>query len=605
MRLILFLLLLVILGPRPVFSQLPGACNGTASAIACEVTCISCNFNGFTGSTAGYPSGIAPEFCGTLENVQWLGFIAGAAEATFTITPVNCVNGDGVQVALYERCDGVPLACDKGEMGGGALPVSIQTPLLPGANYFLLIDGYAGDECEFSVSVFPPEAVFEPPLEVVQILTGPAAMCPNTTANFQVQPVSGAAAYIWTGPPGTLFDSMPSPATILGQAGLEVAVTIGNIGGQICVQAANTCEVNPPCSASINVSILPDSARPQLSGDTLASLTCTGDPLTLQVDSDPVSNVLFQWTLADSVGSISGDPNLLRLRVDSVGVYRLLATDQTNGCSSTFTVRVSEPELPTGGRIRTKDVTCYDYNNGWIGIDSIQNGTPPYLYSIEDAPFSMVNQYINLKAGDYYLVVQDAAGCEWDTTLQLQQPPELLVVLESDTTLLLGESLILWDSFRVNYPERVTSWQLQIPDMGDTLRCGGCPVMPLRSFRYVLEVQDSNGCRASDERQVAIETARQVYFPNVFAPAPDEAINDRFGPLCGSDVRQIRRFQVFNRWGQVVHERDDAAPNDVNSFWDGNVERRPGLPGVYVYSAEIVFKDGAVVKYQGDITLLR
>jgi hypothetical protein len=132
-----------LLATLPLAAQLPTACNGTVSGIACEVTCISCNFNGFVGTTAGYPSGVVPEFCGTVENVQWLGFIAGETNATFTINPSNCVNGDGLQVALYQYCDMPPIACEKGEMGGGLMPVAINVPLQVGSTYFLLVDGYA------------------------------------------------------------------------------------------------------------------------------------------------------------------------------------------------------------------------------------------------------------------------------------------------------------------------------------------------------------------------------------------------------------------------------------------------------------------------------
>jgi hypothetical protein len=62
---------------------------------------------------------------------------------------------------------------------------------------------------------------------------------------------------------------------------------------------------------------------------------------------------------------------------------------------------------------------------------------------------------------------------------------------------------------------------------------------------------------------------------------------------------------VLDRWGQVVHERTDAAPNDYNTYWDGNIRNREGNPGVYIYVAEVQFRNGEVLKYKGDITLVR
>jgi hypothetical protein len=605
MRLIHRSILLLFLFCSTLRAQLPISCNGTASAIACETTCISCNFNGFSGSTEGYPSGIAPEFCGTVENVQWLGFIAGATQATFVITPSNCVNGDGVQVALYTDCNLPPIACDKGEMNGAGMPVSISTPLTLGANYYLLVDGYAGDQCSFTVSVSPSDAVFQPPLGTAQVITGPAAMCPNSTARFLVQPVVGAAAYIWTGPPGTLFDSLPSPATILGNDGLEVEVIIGSVGGKICVQAANACETNQPCAASVDLLVLDDSFRPKITTDTLTSLTCTGDPLPLNVKIIPNANIDLVWTLTDSVGHFVGNPNSIRALVDSIGSYSLLVTDWTNGCTSTASIRVTDPELPAGATTAIRHVTCYDLSNGKIGVDTVLSGTPPYLYSFDNHALTIIPEANNLPAGEHALLIQDALGCEWDTVFVLQQPDELLVALFSDTTINLGESLVLWDSSVVNYPARPVRWNLTIPEMGDTIHCAGCPAMPVHSFRFVLMVNDSNGCKASDIRQVTVMNNHHVYFPNIFKPGISESVNERFGPFCGDDVTGIPLFLVLDRWGQVVHERTDAAPNDYTTYWDGNIRSRPGNPGVYIYLAEVRFKNGEVLKYRGDITLLR
>ncbi len=604
-RFLIYIITCLLFFAKTANAQLPAACNGTASAIACDITCISCNFNGFSGSTEGYPSGVAPEFCGTVENVQWLGFIAGATTAKFIITPSNCVNGNGVQVALYNDCTLPPLACDKGEMGGDNLPVSIEVPMTVGDNYYLLVDGYAGDQCQFTVTVDPPSAVFEPPLGVAQIVTGPAQLCPNVTAEYQVQPVSGASAYIWTGPPGTLFDSMPSPATILAIDGLSVDVTIGTVGGQICVQAANACSENAPCAASTSVAVLDDSARPKFVADTLVSLPCVEGAVPLMVEVIPGVNTAFQWSITDSVGSIAGTTDALRLLVDSVGQYTLLATDIFTGCDASINIHVTEPVLPDSANIRIASVRCYGETNGGIVVNEVFSGTPPYLYALNGEVFKQLNSFDKLPAGNYDLVVQDAVGCEFDTTLTVPQPDELLVVLPADTLIELGQMLVLWDSSNVNYPQRPIRWQLIAPDMGDTTNCAGCLVMPIIAFNYALVVVDSNGCRARDERAIAMKTPQRTFVPNIFMPGSNESENTTFGPHGGQDVVLFKNFQVFDRWGQRLHERTNLTPYDSNNFWDGRIGIRPAPPGVYAYRVEALYKDGQLVVYTGDVTLVR
>ena len=197
-------------------AQLPTPCGaGSQPAGSCESACIFCNFNGFVGSTySGVPDDDSIQFCGTLENVQWIGYIAGSQSATFTVTPIQCADSNGLQIALYSDCKAEPLACNKGREFGGADPVSVTlNNLHVGSNYFLLVDGYAGDYCTFSIGVTPDSAVYEPPLGTVGNIEGPLEACAGAVLRYSVSPVAGAGAYIWDGPPGTLVngEEVPKP----------------------------------------------------------------------------------------------------------------------------------------------------------------------------------------------------------------------------------------------------------------------------------------------------------------------------------------------------------------------------------------------------------
>ncbi|MCC7503699.1 MAG: gliding motility-associated C-terminal domain-containing protein [Saprospiraceae bacterium] len=248
-----------------LLAQLPSPCpsNSTPPADNCINACIYCNFNGISSSTSGYTGAFVPGFCGTIENEQWLGFIAGAGSATFTATPTNCQNGDGVQIALFDACDSDPIECNGGSNGGGGTPVSIFSNLNPGSNYFLLIDGYAGDQCSFTITVDPPEAVSAPPVGPVSPLQGPLQVCPGATVTFSVPEVSGAGGYIWTGPNGTLVNGQPVPETITAvDGGNTVEVTFGANGGQICVQAVNSCFAGATVCRNVTVAPIPPTQLP-------------------------------------------------------------------------------------------------------------------------------------------------------------------------------------------------------------------------------------------------------------------------------------------------------------------------------------------------------
>jgi len=248
-----FLSLLLLLISTLIHAQTP-SCGGPISTFPpaedCASACIYCDFNGYIGSTAGYTGNGTPVggFCSQIQNDQWLGFIAGTTSATITVTPSNCVNGDGVQVALYPNCNESYVVCNGGCAGCGNQTISIDATMVVGANYYLLIDGFSGDECDFTVSVSPANALQAQPIEAPLPVQGMDTVCQGAVLTYQLPSVLGASAYIWSSAvPGTLFNGKSAPAVISGAQGTSVKVTFPNATGNvpICVRPANACEEGP------------------------------------------------------------------------------------------------------------------------------------------------------------------------------------------------------------------------------------------------------------------------------------------------------------------------------------------------------------------------
>jgi hypothetical protein len=599
----IFLSLWLLLITYSLSAQLVPACAGGSPATTCANACINCNFNGYFGSTAGYPSGIVPNFCGTVENAQWMGFIAGAGNATFTVMPSNCSDGNGVQIALYEDCMGEPLKCNKGEEDGGNLPVSINASIAPGHNYFLMIDGFAGDQCDFSVSVSPNNAVYEPPLGQIGQLTGPTQMCPGATMPFNIPPVYGAGAYIWSGPPGSKIDTMELPVTVLGAGGNQVNITLGDVGGQICVQAANSCNQTAPCLASLNVEILDDSYRPVIDGDTLQHLTCSGKAAELMADVSASVGFSFTWT-ADSTGNIVSGANTLRPKVDQTGTYTLVVINGQNGCASSLDVQVTGPDTPRITDLRLRNITCYGDENGEVNAAAVEGGRKPYLFSLDDGEYLYAQTFRYLLPGAHTLAIESSDGCRSDTSFVLSQPDEFLMDLGLDTSIHLGKSLSLWSTNWLSEPDRAAQVLVKPTDLQSFI-CDTCQYTPTYSFHYTITVLDSAGCIASDDRRVAVSKERFVFVPNVFKPNSGDTANALFNIFGGEDVASIKLFRVVSRWGSIVHERTDFLPNDAYAAWDGKINGQPANPAVFSWQAQVLFKDGEAEWLSGTVTLVR
>ena len=117
---------------------------------------------------------------------------------------------------------------------------------------------------------------------------------------------------------------------------------------------------------------------------------------------------------------------------------------------------------------------------------------------------------------------------------------------------------------------------------------------------------DENGCTAFDDAFVDVEATRRVYVPEAFLP--ESILDDRFMIFTGRGVEAIQDFLIYDRWGNLVFELPEDAkpfPHSKDDGWDGRIENREALPGVYAFVANVLFNDGEVIQYSGQITLIR
>lgn len=117
------------------------------------------NINGFCGNTssaylADSPGNLASVFCvGSIDNNSWFSFIADSVAIEMIFLVSNCINSDGIQVAVYETSDcntfNLVSSCwNPSVMQSGVITAS---GLTVGQQYYLLVDGYDGDDCDYIV----------------------------------------------------------------------------------------------------------------------------------------------------------------------------------------------------------------------------------------------------------------------------------------------------------------------------------------------------------------------------------------------------------------------------------------------------------------------
>ena len=171
-----------------------------------------------------------------------------------------------------------------------------------------------------------------------------------------------------------------------------------------------------------------------------------------------------------------------------------------------------------------------------------------------------------------------------------------------DHTIELGDSVTLSGLVYPLFGQEV----LWTPDYN--INCTDCirPVVrPYETTVYTLTATDPNtGCEKEDDVLVVVEKVRGVFLPNAFSPNGD-GINDVFTVLAHQGVKEVLDMKIFDRWGNLIYDRQNFQPNFLKNGWDGSFRGKDMDPAVFAYLAEVEFLDGERIFYKGDVTLVR
>ncbi len=361
-----------------------------------------------------------------------------------------------------------------------------------------------------------------------------------------------------------------------------------------------------PCD-EVNYEVVIDvNATPTVVIASVDDLDCTHATQSLDaIGSTSGAEYDISWTGPGIV--IDGNENSLRPNVDEPGLYELTISNAVTGCSETATITVNEnTAAPTDADIHTDQPGCNGELTGAISIDQIIGGTPPFQYQLNGGTFSTDNFYDQLMPGDYLIAVQDANGCTWETSITITDPTAFTIDLGPDQELAFGEQAVIQAnvSLPVNQIDTLIWSPEGIIECVD-LACLEAVVNSFQTVTITATVIDFNGCEDSDEITITVEKGRRLYIPTTFSPNGD-GINDVFY-IFGSEaqISMIKKFAIYNRWGDVLQELTDIGPNDPTKGWDGRFKGSPVNPGVFVYVAEIEYVDGVMEVLTGDVTLMR
>ncbi len=315
-------------------------------------------------------------------------------------------------------------------------------------------------------------------------------------------------------------------------------------------------------------------------------------------------------SLPFACGTGSGGELSIHMGVENGTTYYIAVSDAT-GAEGYFDLCIeNSPADALSLEVFASDLQCFESNDGSIDI-TVNNGTGIIDYDWnEDALDGMANTN-TLSTGTYLVTVTDENNCVAQTdSILITQPDQFFVTiaLEPDSNIILFGDTIRASAIPSINDDVIAniSWSpshiLTDTSSGNSFEQS---VSPLSSSELIVIIENSSGCFATDTTLIMVSTDFPFYVPNAFVPNSSNVQNAIFRPFVTHKVRKINYMRIFNRWGDQVYERRDFPTGDESVGWDGRFKGKLLDTGVYVYSLEMEFINGAVRVYSGDVTLLR
>lgn len=344
--------------------------------------------------------------------------------------------------------------------------------------------------------------------------------------------------------------------------------------------ALDDISLRPVCTATDEV--LVEVSDLQATAEALEAESCLGNLGSAQVNiSGGVEPITILWD--------NGETDAVAVSL-SAGPHTVTVTDAFD-CEAVAEVAVDLIEGPMIEEVFVQEIACdaavtdsVSLLPGSIGLQAIPGDNGGLIYSSDGGNMFMPDTlFSNLSPGDYLLVVEDELGCRDSAQATLEAPMIPTLSLSTTDTIACADQPA---TITADASANVSSFQWSTGDTGEE-------IIVTEQGVYELLVLTDDDCPATDSIRIA--PCPQYLMPTVFTPNGD-GNNDLFGPVTVGPV-QVKSFQVFNRWGDLVHD-------NINP-WPGEQDGSPAPQDVYAYLIVVELEDGEEEKAQGEVTLVR
>lgn len=563
------------------------------------------NTGGIFGQGGSWGTG-SPAFDVNINNNSWIRFTAGAATATLNVAVGDCWKGNypqgGIQMQIFSAngcCNFTPVS--NFEENSTAFTITANN-LTIGNDYYLMVDGFAGDICNYTISAnvgvqFP--AIVASPSNLCfgesTTLTGPPgatgyewipggqssqsiSITPSTTITYTCV-ASGVCGYKQTLTQTITVNPLP---TVSVNSGNNTSVCIGNSTSLTATGATNYVWSDGSTAPTLNTSPSSDITYTVIGTDAngckdtttanvvvnpLPTVNSSGSVIGPSCDGNTFylaasGGVLYSWVGPNSFTSTQQNHALLNATTAMSGTYTVTVTD-ANGCVNTGTASITVNQTPPA--VVVSDVSTCTGDSIVLnasGFGTINWYSDAALTNLVQANSSTYSPPAPSGAVTTYYVTATSNGCE--STSSQANVSNYNVVANANPSVITGFTPLLIDFTNLSTGVDSTDnffWDFADGNTATTYHASNTYSAGGDYTVILVATESSSGCFDTTFITLHIEDASKVVIPNIFTPNGD-GTNDVF-TIISTSIKTLH-VDIFDRWGIKMVEL-----NGPGSGWDG------------------------------------
>lgn len=365
---------------------LPSCSGNPIAGNRCNQAPPVCNNQGFCGNTSSsytvdsWPELSAAFNCGTIQNNSFVKFTAAARDVSFYVWVLNSTKNSGIQMMIYSGgCLSGPVtrhACYQRIPPSAGVPTLVSaTGLTPGNEYYIMVDGFNADVCDYVIAPNTGTTV----LNVAPTSAASPDICKGKSV--QLTATGGNNSYSWSPTAGL---NKTNGATVIASPDTTTTYTVTSNAPTGCTGTL---------SKTITVNVFPS---PSLGTNKSASV-CAGSSFDLN-SVFPVAGLITLWS---NNGVLVTIPDSVTLG----GTYQLIALNSSK-CSDT-----AEVVLTITNRLQLGlDKTVTICPGGSTNLTTLFTTTGLSVSWTKNGIAVPNPASVNV-AGAYQLVVNDGVNC--------------------------------------------------------------------------------------------------------------------------------------------------------------------------------------------------